>query len=93
MRILQAINGSEKGEMAAMLLSPISRPPTAAAGDDSSRSQNGSQFTMFLTAPLQAFCFLIGISGTNIDKVIVRPYLVPLLFNFFYHYLLLEAYL
>nr|CAD1827953.1 unnamed protein product [Ananas comosus var. bracteatus] len=51
-----------------MLLSPISQPPTAAAGDDSSRSQNGSQFTMFLTAPLQAFCFLIGISGTNIDK-------------------------
>ncbi|XP_020114827.1 protein SCAI isoform X2 [Ananas comosus] len=64
----KAINGSEKGETAAMLLSPISRPPTAAAGDDSSRSQNGSQFTMFLTAPLQAFCFLIGISGTNIDK-------------------------
>ncbi|XP_020091121.1 uncharacterized protein LOC109712103 [Ananas comosus] len=58
----------EKGETAAMLLSPISQPPTAAAGDDSSRSQNGSQFTMFLTAPLQAFCFLIGISGTNINK-------------------------
>ncbi|XP_072979594.1 uncharacterized protein [Typha angustifolia] len=62
----KAIHGAEKGETIAMLLSP--RSPTAANSNDSARYQNGSQFTMFLTTPLQAFCFLIGISGMNIER-------------------------
>lgn len=52
-----------------LLLSPISRAPSMIASTDSTHYQHGSQFTMFLTAPVQAFCLLIGISGTNIDKV------------------------
>ncbi|KAF8412803.1 hypothetical protein HHK36_000773 [Tetracentron sinense] len=64
-RFVQAINGSEKGEPTAMLLSPSSPSPTAAVG--SSRHATGSQFTMFLTAPLQAFCLLLGFSGSSIE--------------------------
>ncbi|KAL2892625.1 Protein SCAI [Bienertia sinuspersici] len=61
------ISGSEKGETAAMLLSPRSSPPTS-AGEWSSHI-NGSLFTIFLTAPLQAFCLLLGISGSDIEMV------------------------
>ena len=52
-----------------MLLSPSSRAPSTVASTDFTHYQHGSQFTMFLTAPVQAFCFLIGISNMNIDKV------------------------
>lgn len=69
MKIVQVIHGAEKGETTAMLLSPISQPPVMTATSDSAPYQNGSLFTMFLTAPVQAFCYLIGISGMNIDKV------------------------
>lgn len=64
----QAINGVEKGEPAAMLLSPTSYP-TAPSNVDSSRHPSGSLFTSFLTAPLQAFCLLLGIPGSDIDTV------------------------
>ncbi|KAI5442526.1 hypothetical protein KIW84_011540, partial [Lathyrus oleraceus] len=47
-----------------MLLSPSRLPPIAS---DFSHTSNGSLFTMFLTAPLQAFCLLLGFSGTDID--------------------------
>ncbi|MCI44869.1 protein SCAI-like, partial [Trifolium medium] len=47
-----------------MLLSPNRLPPFVS---DCSHSSNGSVFTMFLTAPLQAFCLLLGFSGTDID--------------------------
>ncbi|KAJ4785987.1 hypothetical protein LUZ62_037233 [Rhynchospora pubera] len=67
----KSINGEEKGETVAMLLSPISRspvPPTPGSNVDPTRQQNnGSQFTMFLTAPLQAFCILIGKSSYDFD--------------------------
>ncbi|KAJ4959134.1 hypothetical protein NE237_026245 [Protea cynaroides] len=59
----KALHGAEKGEPVALLLSP-SYPSTAI---DSSRHHSGSQFTMFLTAPLQAFCHMLGLSGSNID--------------------------
>ncbi|KAE9463020.1 hypothetical protein C3L33_05072, partial [Rhododendron williamsianum] len=36
---------------------------------DSSRHPSGSLFTSFLTAPLQAFCLLLGISGPDVDTV------------------------
>ncbi|XP_020240785.1 protein SCAI [Asparagus officinalis] len=64
----KAIHGEEKGETAIMLLSPISRAPSMVASTDSTRYQHGSQFTMFLTAPVQAFCLLVGMSGMDIDK-------------------------
>ncbi|XP_058084871.1 uncharacterized protein LOC131232576 isoform X1 [Magnolia sinica] len=63
----KALQGAEKGETAVMLLSPCSPSPPATTAVDFSRHQNGSQFTMFLTAPLQAFCHLIGYSGSNIQ--------------------------
>ncbi|KAF5946525.1 hypothetical protein HYC85_016753 [Camellia sinensis] len=52
-----AINGAEKGEPAALLLSPSSSSIMP--------HPNGSLFTSFLTAPLQAFCLLLGISGSD----------------------------
>ncbi|XP_014516666.1 protein SCAI [Vigna radiata var. radiata] len=58
----KVIADAEKGEPVAMLLSPSCSP----AVSDCSHS-NGSLFTMFLTAPLQAFCLLIGLSDTDID--------------------------
>lgn len=64
---MQVIAGKEKGESVAMLLSPSSLPPIASA--DCSRYLHGSLFTMFLTAPLQAFCLLLGLSGNDIDMV------------------------
>ncbi|KAK9911520.1 hypothetical protein M0R45_035421 [Rubus argutus] len=61
----EAINGIQKGETAAMLLSSSSSYQTSDVG--SSRQPCGSLFTIFLTAPLQAFCLLLSISGTDID--------------------------
>lgn len=59
----KVIHGAEKGETAALLLSPL-RP---AFKDPSSAdtTQYGSQFTFFLTAPLQAFCQMVGISSSD----------------------------
>ncbi|MED6110107.1 hypothetical protein PIB30_039916 [Stylosanthes scabra] len=64
-KAFKVISGAEKGESIAMLLSPSCSPPTAS--DSSSHISNGSLFTMFLTTPLQAFCLLLGFSGTDID--------------------------
>ncbi|KAH7525228.1 hypothetical protein FEM48_Zijuj06G0202800 [Ziziphus jujuba var. spinosa] len=63
----QAINGAEKGETAAMLLSPSTS--YCSTTSDSSHHQSGSLFTIFLTAPLQAFCLLLGISGSDVEMV------------------------
>lgn len=57
----QAIKGAEKGEPAAILLSPCSSPPIHHA--------SGSLFTMFLTSPLQAFYLLLGFSGSDSEMV------------------------
>lgn len=64
----KAIHGEEKGETMAMLLSPTSQAPAMGATSESPRNQNISQFTMFLTAPVQAFCILLGVSGINMEK-------------------------
>lgn len=52
---VQVIHGAERGEPAAMLLSPSVSP--------SDLTSSGSLFTYFLTAPLQAFCHLVGLSS------------------------------
>uniref|UniRef100_A0A7C9ASF5 Protein SCAI n=1 Tax=Opuntia streptacantha TaxID=393608 RepID=A0A7C9ASF5_OPUST len=59
------LNGAEKGEPAAMLLSPRSLPPMPTG--DSSWHANGSLFTLFLTAPIQALCLLLGFSGSDVQ--------------------------
>ncbi|WOK92187.1 hypothetical protein Cni_G00878 [Canna indica] len=53
------IHGAERGEASALLLSH--EKPLSVSDDNSSSS--GSQFTYFLTAPLQAFCQLVGLSS------------------------------
>ncbi|KAL5724388.1 hypothetical protein ACHQM5_007658 [Ranunculus cassubicifolius] len=63
----KAIHGAEQGEPAAVLLSPSFPSPTVGTSADSTRHPGGSQFTMFLTAPLQAFCLLLGLSGASIE--------------------------
>ncbi|KAK3133590.1 hypothetical protein QOZ80_6AG0538400 [Eleusine coracana subsp. coracana] len=55
----KAIHNAEKGEPAAILLSP--RISSAMPGAES--TAHGSQFTYFLTAPMQAFCQLAGITS------------------------------
>ncbi|XVE83101.1 hypothetical protein DITRI_Ditri16bG0060300 [Diplodiscus trichospermus] len=61
----KVLHGAERGEKAALLLSPL-RPMFK---DPSSADiiQNGSQFTFFLTAPLQAFCQMVGFSLSDSD--------------------------
>ncbi|KAJ1702577.1 hypothetical protein LUZ63_002356 [Rhynchospora breviuscula] len=51
----KVLHGAERGEPAAMLLSPSASP--------SDSTSSGSLFTYFLTAPLQAFCYLVGLSS------------------------------
>ncbi|CAI0385134.1 unnamed protein product [Linum tenue] len=61
----KAINGGEKGEPAAVFLSPSSS--ILSTSTDTSRRESGSLFTIFLTAPLQGFCLLLGLSGPDIE--------------------------
>lgn len=61
----KALNTAVKGEPVAMLLSPSSSSPIHGTIDP--RQPNGSQFTSFLTAPLQAFLILLGYSGSDIQ--------------------------
>ncbi|KAL4561449.1 hypothetical protein LXL04_033615 [Taraxacum kok-saghyz] len=61
-----AIKRAEKGEPIAMLLSPTSTYHTHSNTIDP-RVPNGSQFTSFLTAPLQSLIILLGISGSDIQ--------------------------
>ncbi|KAF2288098.1 hypothetical protein GH714_004377 [Hevea brasiliensis] len=60
-----AVSGAEKGEPAAIAISPLCSISLNAA--ESSRHQSGSLFTLFLTTPLRAFCLLIGLSGSDIE--------------------------
>ncbi|KAL1211513.1 hypothetical protein V5N11_023523 [Cardamine amara subsp. amara] len=63
--VFKNICGAEKGEPAALLLSPSQTPPLISA--DFSRQPSGSLFTIFLTSPVQAFCLLSGISGSDME--------------------------
>ncbi|KAF6138597.1 hypothetical protein GIB67_032491 [Kingdonia uniflora] len=62
----KAIHGQEKGEPSVMLLSPITPISNVGSAIDFARPQRGSQFTMFLTTPLQAFCYLLGYTESTI---------------------------
>ncbi|KAK9742697.1 hypothetical protein RND81_03G191800 [Saponaria officinalis] len=62
----KVLSGTEKGEAAAMLLSPRCLPP--AATGEWSWPMNGSLFTNFLTVPIQALSLLLGFSGSDIQK-------------------------
>ncbi|XP_012081621.1 protein SCAI homolog [Jatropha curcas] len=61
----KVLHGAERGEPAALLLSPLKPAFKNLSGVD--RTQNGSQFTFFLTAPLQAFCQMVGLSSGDAD--------------------------
>ncbi|KAL8542520.1 hypothetical protein ACS0TY_003400 [Phlomoides rotata] len=65
-KAFKAVSGAEKGEPAAILLSPASSLPLPAV--ESSRQPSGSMFTSFLTAPLQSFILLLGFTGSDIEK-------------------------
>ncbi|GMI68691.1 hypothetical protein like AT4G40050 [Hibiscus trionum] len=54
----KVLHGAERGEKAALLLSPLR--PVFKDPSLADITQNGSQFTFFLTAPLQAFCQTVG---------------------------------
>lgn len=62
----QVLHGAERGETTALLLSPLRPAFGSSSGVD---AQNGSQFTFFLTAPLQAFSQLVGLSYSDTDTV------------------------
>ncbi|CAA2961808.1 SCAI [Olea europaea subsp. europaea] len=59
----KVLHGAEKGEPAALFLSP--QRPSFKDPSDTDMAQNGSQFTFFLTVPLQAFCQLVGFNLSN----------------------------
>ncbi|PHT64951.1 hypothetical protein T459_29376 [Capsicum annuum] len=58
------LHGAERGEKSALFLSPL-RPSFKNPGTDV--TQTGSQFTLFLTAPIQAFCQLVGLVSSDKD--------------------------
>ncbi|KAJ4833657.1 hypothetical protein Tsubulata_001293 [Turnera subulata] len=62
---IHVLHGVERGETAALLLSPPKPAFRNVSGVDITR--NGSQFTFFLTAPLQALCQMVGISSPDTD--------------------------
>uniref|UniRef100_A0A5B6YMT1 Protein SCAI n=1 Tax=Davidia involucrata TaxID=16924 RepID=A0A5B6YMT1_DAVIN len=62
----KVLHGAERGETAALLLSPLKPALKSPTGADV--TQSGSQFTMFLTAPLQAFCQLVGLTTSDNDE-------------------------
>ncbi|BFG35526.1 hypothetical protein CerSpe_218000 [Prunus speciosa] len=61
----KALHGAERGETAALFLSPLR--PAFKNPADADFIQNGSQFTFFLTAPLSAFCQLVGFSPSDTE--------------------------
>ncbi|KAL1536749.1 protein SCAI-like [Salvia divinorum] len=62
----KVLRGAERGEPAALFLSPLSPSFKNSSVIDSAR--HGSQFTFFLTAPLLAFCQLVDFNLTEDDK-------------------------
>ncbi|CAL2266984.1 unnamed protein product [Prunus armeniaca] len=61
----KVLHGAERGETAALFLSPLR--PAFKNPADADLMQNGSQFTFFLTAPLSAFCHLVGFSSSDTE--------------------------
>ncbi|XP_027075102.1 uncharacterized protein [Coffea arabica] len=65
----KVLHGAERGETPALFLSPLR--PSFKNPTDSDTMHFGSQFTLFLTAPFQAFCQLVGFTLSD-DDVDVR---------------------
>lgn len=65
--VIQVLRGAERGEPAALFLSPLSPSFKNLSGMDLTR--HGSQFTFFLTAPLLAFCQLVDYNLNKDDMV------------------------
>lgn len=65
--VLQVLHGAERGETAALILSPLRSTFKDKSGSD--LAKNGSQFTFFLTAPLQAFCQMAGCVSSSYNEV------------------------
>ncbi|XP_038720621.1 protein SCAI-like [Tripterygium wilfordii] len=61
----KVLHGAEMGETAAIILSPLK--PAFKNQHSSGVVHNGSQFTFFLTAPLRAFCQMVGLSPSYTD--------------------------
>ncbi|XP_043695494.1 protein SCAI-like isoform X2 [Telopea speciosissima] len=61
----KVVHSAERGETTALLLSPARPVCRSLAGAD--LTQNGSQFTYFLSCPLQAFLQLVGLSPSDTD--------------------------
>uniref|UniRef100_A0A6M2EAR4 RGS domain-containing protein n=1 Tax=Populus davidiana TaxID=266767 RepID=A0A6M2EAR4_9ROSI len=59
----KVLHGAERGEPAALLLSPLGPAFKNPSAVDT--AHNGSQFTFFLTAPLQAFCQMVGLTSDS----------------------------
>lgn len=76
----QELHGAERGETAALFLSPL-RPTFKKPADVN--IHNGSQFTFFLTAPLSAFCEMIGLIPNEADTVSVRGQFLNFLISIF----------
>uniref|UniRef100_A0A1J3FQ06 Protein SCAI n=1 Tax=Noccaea caerulescens TaxID=107243 RepID=A0A1J3FQ06_NOCCA len=66
-RAFKVLNGAERGEPVALLLSPLKPSLENPSAADDTEALNGSQFTFFLTAPLQAFCQMLGLSNSDPD--------------------------
>ncbi|KAI4345273.1 hypothetical protein L6164_012410 [Bauhinia variegata] len=65
----KVLHGAERGETAALFLSPL-RPVFKNPSDVD--SHNGSQFTFFLTTPLSAFCQMISLNTSEADTDIYK---------------------
>ncbi|XVF61561.1 hypothetical protein PTKIN_Ptkin08bG0139800 [Pterospermum kingtungense] len=65
----KVLHGAERGEKAALLLSPLR--PVLKDPSSANITQNGSQFTFFLAAPLQAFCQMVGCSLSESDMEVL----------------------
>ncbi|KAI4382037.1 hypothetical protein MLD38_008048 [Melastoma candidum] len=62
----KAIHGAERGEPAALFLSPLR--PAYQKSIDVDSGEKGSQFTLFLTSPVLAFCQMVGVSLQDIGE-------------------------
>ncbi|KAK4366991.1 hypothetical protein RND71_014871 [Anisodus tanguticus] len=60
----KVLHGAERGEKSALFLSPL-RP--SFKNPDTDVTQTGSQFTLFLAVPLQAFFQLVGLVSSDKD--------------------------
>lgn len=65
--MFQVLHGAERGEPCALLLSPLR--PTYKSQSGADLTQNGSQFTLFLTAPLRACWQMFGLTFSDDELV------------------------